>query len=220
MNRYSEERERIDVLIVGRGGGSIEELWAFNEECVAREIFSSVVPVISAVGHETDFTISDFVADKRAATPSEAAEYVVPDKREIDKNLRSLELQMRQNVFKAIEYQRRRLENIEKSILFRKPTERINQYRQTVDELQRTMIAELTHRVTLQRKNVQALMGKLDALSPLAILDRGYSICSKLPEGTIVRSVTDISVGDALKVLLKDGEAISEVKEKEEKQQQ
>jgi exodeoxyribonuclease VII large subunit len=220
MNRYSEERERIDVLIVGRGGGSIEELWAFNEECVAREIFSSVVPVISAVGHETDFTISDFVADKRAATPSEAAEYVVPDKREIDKNLRSLELQMRQNVFKAIEYQRRRLENIEKSILFRKPTERINQYRQTVDELQRTMIAELTHRVTLQRKNVQALMGKLDALSPLAILDRGYSICSKLPEGTIVRSVTDISVGDALKVLFTDGEAISEVKQKEAKKHQ
>jgi exodeoxyribonuclease VII large subunit len=220
MNRYNAEREKIDVLIVGRGGGSIEELWAFNEECVAREIFSSVVPVISAVGHETDFTISDFVADKRAATPSEAAEYVVPDKREIDKNLRSRELQMRQNVFKAIEYQRRRLESVEKSILFRKPTERINQYRQTVDELQRTMIAELTHRVTLQRKSVQAFMGKLDALSPLAILDRGYSICSKLPEGTIVRSVTDISVGDALKVLLKDGEAISEVKKKETKKHQ
>ena len=218
MNRYSAERERIDVLIVGRGGGSIEELWAFNEECVAREIFSSVVPVISAVGHETDFTIADFVADKRAATPSEAAEYVVPDKREIDKNLRSLELQMRQNVFKAIESQRRRLENLEKSILFRKPTERINQYRQTIDELKRTIVAELTHLVILQRKNVQALMGKLDALSPLAILDRGYSICLKLPEGTIVRSVTDISVGDALKVLLKDGEAISEVKDKEAKQ--
>jgi exodeoxyribonuclease VII large subunit len=220
MNRYSTERERIDVLIVGRGGGSIEELWAFNEECVAREIFASVVPVISAVGHETDFTISDFVADKRAATPSEAAEYVVPDKREIDKNLRSLELQMRQNVFKAIEYQRRRLESLEKSILFRKPTERINQYRQTIDELQRTMIAELTHRVTLQRKSVQAFMGKLDALSPLAILDRGYSICSKLPEGTIVRSVTDISVGDALKVLFTDGEAVSEVKKKEAKKHQ
>ncbi|MBN1761773.1 MAG: exodeoxyribonuclease VII large subunit [Methanomicrobia archaeon] len=220
MNRYSAERERLDVLIVGRGGGSIEELWAFNEECVAREIFSSVVPVISAVGHETDFTIADFVADKRAATPSEAAEYVVPDKREINKNLRSLELQMRQNVFKAIEYQRRRFESLEKSILFRKPTERINQYRQTVDELKRTMVAELTHRVTLQRKSVQAFMGKLDALSPLAILDRGYSICSKWPEGTIVRSVADISVGDALKVLLKDGEAVSEVKQKEAKQHQ
>jgi exodeoxyribonuclease VII large subunit len=213
MNRYSAEREKIDVLIVGRGGGSIEELWAFNEEPVAREIFSSEIPVISAVGHETDFTIADFVADKRAATPSEAAEYVVPDKREIERNLQSLELQMRQNVFKAVEYLRKRLESLEKSILFRKPTERINQYRQTVDELKRSMVAELTHLVTLQRKTVQALTGKLDALSPLAILDRGYSICSKLPEGAIVRSVTAISVGDALKVLFKDGEVISEVKE-------
>jgi exodeoxyribonuclease VII large subunit len=220
MNRYSAERERIDVLIVGRGGGSIEELWAFNDEHVAREIFSSAVPVISAVGHETDFTIADFVADKRAATPSEAAEYVVPDKRELDKNLRSLELQMRQNVYKTMEYQRRRLESLEKSILFRKPIERINQYRQTLDELKRTMVAELTHLVTLHRKSVQAFMGKLDALSPLAILDRGYSICSKWPEGAIVRSVSEISVGDALKVLFTDGEAISEVKGKEAKKHQ
>jgi exodeoxyribonuclease VII large subunit len=217
MNRYSAEREKIDVLIVGRGGGSIEELWAFNEECVAREIFSSAIPVISAVGHETDFTIADFVADKRAATPSEAAEFVVPDTREIEKNLSSLELRMRQNVFKAIEYYRKQLASIEKSVLFRKPTERINQYRQTVDELKRNMVAEITHFVTLQRKNVQALTGKLDALNPLAILERGYSICSKLPEGKIVRSVEEISVGDALKVLFTDGEAISEVKDKSAK---
>jgi len=220
MNRYSAEREKIDVVILGRGGGSIEELWAFNEECVAREIFSSAIPVISAVGHETDFTIADFVADKRAATPSEAAEFVVPDTREIEKNLSSLELRMRQNVFKAIEYYRKQLVSIEKSVLFRKPTERINQYRQTVDELKRNMVAEITHFVTLQRKNVQALTGKLDALSPLAILERGYSICSKLPEGKIVRSVEEISIGDALKVLFTDGEAISEVKEKGAKKQQ
>ena len=219
MNRYSAEREKIDVLILGRGGGSIEELWAFNEECVAREIFSSAIPVISAVGHETDFTIADFVADKRAATPSEAAEFVVPDKREIAKTLSSLELRMRQNVFKAVEYYRKQLASIEKSVLFRKPTERINQYRQTVDELKRNMVAEITHLVTLQRKSVQALTGKLDALSPLAILERGYSICSKLPEGKIVRSVKEISVGDALKVLFTDGEAISEVKEKGAKKQ-
>ncbi len=220
MNRYSATHEKIDVLIVGRGGGSIEELWAFNEESVAREIFSSVIPVISAVGHETDFTIADFVADKRAATPSEAAELVVPDKREIEKSLRSLELRMRQNIFKTIEYHRKRLESMEKSILFRKPTERINQYRQTIDELKRTMVAEMTHLVTLQRKSVQALMGKLDALSPLAILERGYSICSKVPEGKIVRSIEDISVGDAIQVLLTDGTALSEVKEKEVKKHQ
>ena len=195
----------------------MEELWAFNEECVAREIFSSGIPVISAVGHETDFTIADFVADKRAATPSEAAELVVPEKREIEKNLRSLELRIRQNLFKAIEYYRKRLESIKKSILFRKPTERINQYRQTLDELKRSMVTEITHLLTVRKKSLQALMGKLDALSPLAILERGYSICSRLPEGKIVRSINDISVGDALKILFKDGAAVSEVKEKEGK---
>ena len=217
MNRVNAELMKIDVLVLGRGGGSIEELWAFNEEAVAREIFSSEIPVISAVGHETDFTIADFVADKRAATPSEAAEFVAPDKREIVRNLDSLELRMRQNVFKAVEFHRKRLESMEKNILFRKPTERINQYRQTVDEIKRNMLAEISHLVALHKKSLQALTGKLDALSPLAILERGYSICSRLPEGKVIRSVEDISVGDALKILLSDGEAISEVKEKKVK---
>ncbi len=217
MNRVNAELMKIDVLVVGRGGGSIEELWAFNEETVAREIFSSEIPVISAVGHETDFTIADFVADRRAATPSEAAELVVPDNREIVRNLSSLELRMRQNVFKAVEFQRRKLESMEKNILFRKPTERINQYRQAIDEIKRNMLAEISHLVALHRKSLQALTGKLDALSPLAILERGYSICSRLPEGKVIRSVEDISVGDALKILFSDGEAVSEVKEKKGK---
>ena len=212
MNRVNRELEKVDVLVVGRGGGSIEELWAFNEESVARAIFASEIPVISAVGHETDFTISDFVADRRAATPSEAAELVVPDKRQIEKNMSTLELQLRQNIYKLIEQQRRRLESIEKNVLFRKPTERINQYRQMVDELKRTLIAEVMHRVQLHKKGLQALTGKLDALSPRAILERGYSICLK--EQKVVRSVMDISTGDMLRILFRDGEAISEVKEK------
>jgi len=212
MNRVNSELMKVDVLVVGRGGGSIEELWAFNEESVARAIFASEIPVISAVGHETDFTISDFVADRRAATPSEAAELVVPDKRQIEKNLSAFELQLRQNIYKMIEEQRRRLESIEKNVLFRTPTERINQYRQTVDELKRTLIAEVIHRVQLHKKELQALTGKLDALSPRAILERGYSICLK--EQRVVRSVMDITTGDMLRVLFRDGEAISEVKEK------
>jgi len=218
MNRVNAELMKIDVLVLGRGGGSIEELWAFNEEGVARAIFSSEIPVISAVGHETDFTIADFVADRRAATPSEAAEFVVPDKREIVRNLNSLELRMQQNVFKAVEFQRRKLESMEKNILFRKPTERINQYRQTIDEIKRNMLAEISHLVTLHKKSLQALTGKLDALSPLAILERGYSICSRLPEGEIIRSVGDIAIGDALRILFSDGEAVSEVKEKKGKE--
>jgi len=218
MNRVNAELMKIDVLVLGRGGGSIEELWAFNEEGVARAIFSSEIPVISAVGHETDFTIADFVADRRAATPSEAAEFVVPDKREIVRNLNSLELRMQQNVFKAVEFQRRKLESMEKNILFRKPTERINQYRQAIDEIKRNMLAEISHLVTLHKKSLQALTGKLDALSPLAILERGYSICSRLPEGEIIRSVGDIAIGDALRILFSDGEAVSEVKEKKGKE--
>jgi len=212
MNRVNSELMKVDVLVVGRGGGSIEELWAFNEESVARAIFASEIPVISAVGHETDFTISDFVADRRAATPSEAAELVVPDKRQIEKNLSAFELQLRQNIYKMIEEQRRRLESIEKNVLFRTPTERINQYRQTVDELKRTLIAEVIHRVQLHKKELQALTGRLDALSPRAILERGYSICLK--EQKVVRSVKDITTGDMLRVLFQDGEAISEVKDK------
>ena len=212
MNRVKSELMKVDVLVVGRGGGSIEELWAFNEESVARAIFASEIPVISAVGHETDFTISDFVADRRAATPSEAAELVVPDKRQIEKNLSAFELQLRQNIYKMIEEQRRRLESIEKNVLFRTPTERINQYRQTVDELKKTLIAEVIHRVQLHKKELQALTGRLDALSPRAILERGYSICLK--EQKVVRSVKDITTGDMLRVLFQDGEAISEVKDK------
>ena len=123
---------------------------------------------------------------------------------------------MRQNVFNAIEVHRQRVESIEKSVLFRKPTERINQYRQTVDELKRNMLAEIVHHVELHRKSLQAVIGKLDALSPLAILERGYSICSR-PDGKVVRSVGDISVGDALKVLFTDGDALTEVKEKKTK---
>lgn len=213
MNRANKVFERIDVLVLGRGGGSIEELWAFNEEEVARAIFSSEIPLVSAVGHETDFTIADFVADRRAATPSEAGELIVPDKREIERNLSSLALRLRQNMFNTIEVHRQRLESIEKSVLFRKPTERINQYRQTVDELKRNMHAEITHRGALYRKSLHGIIGKLDALSPLAILKRGYSICSR-PDGKVVRSVDDISVGDALKILFTDGEAVSEVKGK------
>jgi exodeoxyribonuclease VII large subunit len=214
MNRYNTDQERIDVLIVGRGGGSLEELWAFNEECVARAIFASQIPVISAVGHETDFTIADFVADKRAATPSEAAEIVVPDSKELERNLRSLELQLRQNVYKGLDFYRKRLDSMEKNLLFRTPKERINQYRQTIDDLKRTMVAELRHLTSLHRKSVLAFAGRLEALSPLAILDRGYSICTKLPDGTLVRSVEELAVGDALKILFTDGEAVSEVKEK------
>lgn len=222
MNRVSDKQEqmKMDVLIVGRGGGSLEELWAFNEEEIARAIFSSVIPIISAVGHEIDFTIADFVADKRAATPSEAAEIVVPDKREIMVHLKTLETRIQQNVLKFIEWQRKRLENVEKSIVFRRPEERINQQREALDEIKRKLYAELSHRVALQKEKLKTFTGKLDVLSPLAMMERGYAICSRIPEGTTIKSVEDIEVGDRIKMILKDGKAVSEVKEKERRKEE
>ena len=213
MNHVSETLYPIDVLIVGRGGGSIEELWAFNEEVVARAIYESKIPIISAVGHEIDFTIADFAADRRAATPSEAAEIVVPDMRELKKRLETLEIRLRQSVLKKLEVYKKRLESVERSTVFRKPTERLDKYRQQVDELKSRMLAALSHHLKLKKSMLQGVAGKLDALSPLAVLGRGFGACLRL-DGSVVRSVEDVSVGDAVRILLSDGELLVEVKSK------
>jgi exodeoxyribonuclease VII large subunit len=211
MNAYSHSKERIDVLIVGRGGGSLEELWAFNEEIVARAIFNSEIPVISAVGHETDFTIADFVADKRAPTPSAAAEMVVPDKMELFRQLDSLVKRMEQRMRTLQESSRKRLRNIEESIVFRKPMEGISQGKQQVDEFVRELHTSILHYVGIKQEQLHALAGMLEALSPLQILERGYSISFKLPDEKIIRRTDDVDVGDRLKVLVSDGEIFCDV---------
>jgi exodeoxyribonuclease VII large subunit len=204
----------VDVIIIGRGGGSLEELWAFNEEIVARAIFDSRIPIISAVGHETDFTIADFVADVRAPTPSTAAEMVVPDKRELIRHLDSMRIRMEQRMMMILESHRSRSMNIKQSIAFRKPKEIIYQERQRMDEFMKKLSTSIMHQTEIKKERLHALSGKLDALSPLKILGRGYIIALKLPEEDIVRSVEDINVGNRMKMLISDGEIICNVEDK------
>ncbi|HON43587.1 MAG TPA: exodeoxyribonuclease VII large subunit [Bacillota bacterium] len=179
----------IDVLIVGRGGGSAEELWAFNDEMVARAIRSSRVPVVSAVGHETDFTIADFAADVRAATPSAAAELVVPD---IGVYLRQLET--------------------ERTRLVRSVRRLIDQRRQRVDELRRWHVQKTQTRFRASRERVQRLAGVLSALDPQAVLGRGYAIC-RGPDGAVLKDSQSVRTGDTVSVKLGRGAIGCEVRE-------
>jgi len=206
----------IDVIIVGRGGGSIEDLWAFNEERVARAIFNSEVPIISAVGHETDFTIADFVADMRAPTPSAAAELAVPDKKEIAKSIDSFKMRIAKAMNKMISLYRERLNAITKARIFREPVMIVDQQRQQLDDLFKNLYMNVRHFIELEKGNFHAISEKFNALSPMAILQRGYSIVIKMPEEFIVKKIGDVELGDSVKMIVKDGEAICSVNEKKE----
>jgi exodeoxyribonuclease VII large subunit len=207
--------EDVDVAIVGRGGGSIEDLWPFNEEIVARTIFESEVPIVSAVGHESDFTIADFVADLRAATPSAAAELVVPDKQEVLEKISSQLTQMTRNIQALLKLKWQRVEGLISILRPRLLMDRVVHYQQRTDDLTSNMIMQIQHRLSIDKKRYQALCEMLDAVSPLATLKRGYSITQKLPEGSTVDSVESVSKGDDVCVILKDGKmkcGIQEIK--------
>ena len=172
----------MDVMIVGRGGGSLEDLWAFNEEIVARAIYNSKIPVISAVGHEIDWTISDFVADKRAPTPSVAAEMVIAEKsRLIDK-----------------------LDEIEKKIRDF-PLDMVMEYEQRLDEIEDNMSMRFSHYIELKQGDFKLLLEKLQILSPVGILDRGYSISFKLPDRKIIKSAMGLKKGDLIETRVSKG---------------
>jgi len=206
----------IDVIIVGRGGGSIEDLWAFNEERVARAIFNSEIPIISAVGHETDFTIADFVADARAPTPSAAAELAVPDKEEIAKSIDSFKIRIAKAMNKTISLYRERLKAITRARIFREPIMIVDQKRQQLDDLFKNLYVNVKHFIELEKGNFHAVSEKFNALSPMAILERGYSIVIKMPEGFIVKKIRDVELGDSVKMIVKDGEAICSINKKKE----
>jgi exodeoxyribonuclease VII large subunit len=206
MNRVSDA----DVLIVGRGGGSMEDLWAFNEEVVVRAIAASTIPVISAVGHEVDFTLSDFAADSRAATPSVAAEQVVPDRVALLGELRSIETLMRDRVQTRLRLARQEMTRLTGSLTPRRQLDRVRQRVQRTDDLARRMEAATRRRISEAQVRVEALAGSLNALSPLATLGRGYSICRRA-DGSIIRSSEDVASGDAIRVKLGRGSLAAEV---------
>lgn len=204
---YFNEKKMVDIIIAGRGGGSIEDLWAFNEEIVARAIFASEIPIISAVGHETDFTIADFVADLRAPTPSAAAEIAVPSVMELRSAVNTYSVRSANAVAKKIETGRLTL----KRFSLKSPKERVNDERIKIDNL--TKRAEQSFRLKLEggKKSFVSLAGKLDALSPLQTLARGYAIPVK-EDGSVIRSVKNMKSGDEFALKLKDGSADCVVK--------
>lgn len=203
---WLNQLDNIDVIIIGRGGGSLEELWAFNTEIVARSIFLSQIPVISAVGHETDFTISDMAADVRAATPSAAAELVVPVKYEMERYLQNLYGRMRRAMAEDVGRYQKRLETCLKSRVMRNPVDSICGTRQqALDLTARRLIRSMEHFLEQGSGRLAVAAGRLQALSPLATLSRGYSICMRPEKKGIVRNAGDVAVGDSIEVELHRG---------------
>ena len=219
MNRLSILWSRsaahgIDVMIVARGGGSIEELWAFNEPEVAEAVFESEIPIVSAVGHETDVTICDFVADLRAPTPSAAAELVVPDRGQLAQQVAGLHIRLVHAIRRVVDTERDRLAYLERGVVH--PRDRINQHRQYIDELLRQMHRSVLHRLELRRKDLSMLGATLHALSPLNHLQRGYSIVLRMPDLAVVNTVKAVSAGSDLQIRVTDGEIgcrVHEIKE-------
>ncbi|HEY5466516.1 MAG TPA: exodeoxyribonuclease VII large subunit [Clostridia bacterium] len=203
--RKMNDQGLADVLIVGRGGGSMEDLWAFNEEVVARAVFASRIPVVSAVGHETDFTICDFVADYRAPTPSAAAEIVMPRKSDLTERISGFGGRMRRSVLNRIDTARRRLDRAKSARILQDPMEMVNRRQMAVDLLSQRLMAAQHIRIASVSRRLSMACGKLDALSPLKVLARGYGMVSRLATGKSILSIHQTVIGDALSVTLFDG---------------
>ncbi len=257
--RYFNRMKNVDVIIIGRGGGSLEDLWAFNEEGLARAIYSSRLPVISAVGHETDYTISDFVADLRAPTPSAAAELVVKDKKEVKRELLYLQNRLETRIFTLLgearvdlSYHHKRMPDIKKKVEdyllrvddllnrsrkalvwdikrkdekrihlvqrleLRSPILTIRDDRSFIIDIRRRLNRSLRHFLEIRKETLRGISGQLNSLSPLAILERGYSITRKLPLHKIVKAVDEVKAGDQVEVKLFRGTLFCGVERTEE----
>ena len=209
-------RDDIDLTITGRGGGSREDLWAFNEEPVAWAIALSNIPVISAVGHEPDVTISDYVADLRASTPSNAAELAVPDQQQERQRLEGLTLRLRQAMEVQLDRDRKELRRLEQSRVLRNPVAVVDDQRMCLDGVQRRLAMALERTLRRGRVELAGLAGRVDAMSPLKVLSRGYAIAKA--EGRAVTTVEQVQPGQAMDVLVADGVYHCRVEEKEEQQ--
>jgi exodeoxyribonuclease VII large subunit len=215
LNQHTD----VDAIIVARGGGSLEDLWAFNDERVARAIYASQVPVVTGVGHETDFTIADFVADVRASTPSAAAEVAVPDRQELRGVVESWQGHLAQLMRGRIEEECRALQYREQVLGRFSPQAQIDSYRQRVDDLMHSALAGLKHRLALARERLRTLDSQLQTLSPLATLERGYAIARHLGTGKVVKSVAEVAAGDRLEVRVSDGHFESTVEAAQQRRQ-
>ena len=200
----------VDAMIVGRGGGSIEDLWAFNEEIVARAIFSSDVPVISAVGHEVDVTISDLVADARALTPTAAGEIIVPDRAELTRHLDLLQERLRQSLVNKVDVARARMQSLAQATVFRRPLETVRALQQGLDERFEDLRRTSDQWLAMLRERMSAFAGRLEGLSPLKVLGRGYSITLR-PDGAVVRKAADLAAGDTVRTIVSEGAFTSTV---------
>ncbi|HUI46424.1 MAG TPA: exodeoxyribonuclease VII large subunit [Nitrospirota bacterium] len=207
--RHFNSVGNVDVIIVGRGGGSLEDLWAFNEETVARAIYASAIPIISAVGHETDYTIADFVADLRAPTPSAAAEMVVESEAAFLENLSTLQSSLRRSIRQTLERGHALLR--EQMRFLGDPRRRLDQFSQRVDDLLHRITLELQHRLRRESSRLSTVSAGLDHLNPLSILSRGYSITKTHPAGAVIKDAGMVQTGDMISTRLHKGEVLSRV---------
>lgn len=200
---YMNRNKLADVLILARGGGSLEDLWPFNEEIVAHSIYNSEIPIISAVGHETDFTIADFVADLRAPTPSAAAELAVPDVYELKRKIESLQDRLRMSLVKKLEVMKLRYDKCMASSVFKDPFRKVNDNYQVIDNFVKRLDSAIKIKQEKEKNRYIELVSKLDALSPLKTLSRGYSLTEK--EGKIIKSKDELEKGDIIDIRFSDG---------------
>ena len=204
--QFINEHNLADVIIIGRGGGSIEDLWNFNSEELAYAIYNSKIPVVSAVGHETDFTICDFVSDLRAPTPSAAAEVVFPSLDELTYKINTYEKRLRLALFGNLEDKRKRLMKLKESYYFKRPEELINKLKIRCDMATRDLIRVNDKIINKKKNEFVNVVNKLDTLSPLKTLSRGYSVVLK--DDKVIKSEKDINVGEQFSVKMSDGEII------------
>ena len=202
----------LDVIIVGRGGGSIEDLWAFNDENVARAIFAARTPIISAVGHETDFTIADFVADLRAPTPSAAAELATTDISKLENDLNNYIYRLRNGIYQKRDSLKSELKELSLRMELKSPSRRTNEINARLKELKLNMRYIIKNKYAESRHSFELLVQRLDALSPIRHISNGYAYISDI-KGSKIGSIKDINVGDSINIRLSDGAAIADIKE-------
>ena len=213
--RYANKYKVADVIITGRGGGSMEDLWAFNDERVARAIFASDIPVVSAVGHEPDVTISDFVADVRAATPSNAAELVAPDQNDLRQYLLAAQNRLAQAMQKQLKLERKTLESLKNRKVLQSPINYVNEKRMLLDHSAQKLTAAAQRNFTGQKQRFVRLTAKLDALSPLKVLSRGYSLVMDA-DGHVVQRAAQVKIGDTVDIKLHQGSLTASVTKTQE----